>query len=83
MTASFAAARRLDGMLSNYRADSALSVLNQERSVRAQPELLRFARQARRWLTHTLQAEVDAGWLSEADAIALLLWVIETNGGVA
>lgn len=32
---------------------------------------LAYAHQARRWLTHTLQAEVDAGWLNEADAMAL------------
>jgi hypothetical protein len=30
-----------------------------------------YAHQARRWLTHTLQAEVDEGLLSEAEAIAL------------
>lgn len=32
---------------------------------------LAYAHQARRWLTHTLQAEIDAGWLSEQDAIGL------------
>lgn len=38
-----------------------------------------YAHQARQWLTRTLQAEVDEGLLSEADAIALATRLLREN----
>jgi hypothetical protein len=38
-----------------------------------------YAHQARRWLTHSLQAEVNEGWLTEAEAIALATRLMRDN----